>query len=237
MATIAEAIVETFLPSCCAICGAMLPFRGSRAGICASCWAAVLSHTPACPTCGDPETVAGSPCLTCQEAPPPWTAATSFGPYGGRLRELILLFKQGKRDELAAPLAGYLAAALRRSGWPAGDAVVPVPMWWGRRLRRGYNQAALLARRLARGLEVRDFDLLRRRRGTPQVGRARGERLRLSPRSFLARRPSPPRVLLVDDVLTTGATAAACTRALLRAGATEVRVLTLARTPRPGRIP
>jgi ComF family protein len=237
MASLAEAIIETFLPSCCAICGRALPSRGSRAGVCATCWESVAAHTPACPICGDPETIPGRPCLACQDDPPPWTAAASFGPYGGRLRDLILLLKQGKRDELAAPLAALLAGALERSGWPASDAVVPVPMWWGRRLRRGFNQAALLARGLARRLDLRAPDLLRRRRGGPQVGRARAQRLRLSSRSFIARRPAPPRVVLVDDVLTTGATAAACTRALQRAGATEVRVLTLARTPRPGRIP
>jgi ComF family protein len=169
--------------------------------------------------------------------PPPWCAAASFGAYEGTLRELVLLFKSRGRDELATPLAGLLLTAWQRAGWPMPDAVVAVPMRWARRLRRGYNQAELLARSLSRESGVPLVQPLRRRSRGTQVGGARGERLRLSAAAFPVRRPVTGCVVLVDDVLTTGATAAACTRALTRAGAGDVYVLTIARTPRPGRVP
>jgi len=237
MATLAEAFVRAALPACCALCTRALPWRGSAAGVCGSCWSSVREHTAACPRCGDPETIAGEPCLACREEEPPWRAAVAVGPYDGTLRELVLLCKQGRRDELARPLAHRLAAAFRRSGWPEVALFVPVPMWWGRRLRRGFNQAELLSREVARQLGGRSVAALSRRRGRPQVGRSRSERRRLSGSAFTARRPVAGDVVLVDDVLTTGATAAACTRALLAAGADAVYLLTVARTPRPGRIP
>jgi ComF family protein len=192
---------------------------------------------PLCPSCGAAEVASEEVCLTCRDAPPPWRAAVSFGPYGGTLRELILLFKRRGRDELAAPLTGFLLSAFRRAGWPAPDAVTAVPMTWIRRLRRGYNQAELLAGAVAHALGARRVRALRRRGGGSQVGRTRADRLRLAASAFAVRRSVGGRVLLVDDVLTTGATAAACARALRRAGADEVYVLAVAKTPQPGRVP
>lgn len=205
--------------------------------MCPGCWGGVREHTPVCPLCGDPDSTPGGPCLTCAGDPPAWRAASALGPYEGTLRDLVLLFKQGRRDELARPLAARLAGTLRRTGWPRPAAVVPVPMWWGRRLRRGFNQAELLARELAAVIGSRPVAALGRRRGSPQAGRGRRQRRLLSRSSFLARRPVAGDVLLIDDVLTTGATAAACARTLRAAGADGVYVLTLARTAPPGRIP
>ena len=233
-----EALTQTFLPSTCAICGAGLPWQGSRAGVCPTCWAGVVPHAgPTCAVCGNPEVEAEGPCLQCRTTPPPWRAAASFGPYDGALRELVLLFKRRGRDELAAPLTGLLLAAWRRAAWPRPNAVVAVPMTRFRRLRRGYNQAELLAQSLARELGVPFEHALRRRGRGTQVGGARSDRLRLSAAAFPVRRPVAGPVVLVDDVLTTGATAAACTRALKRAGAGAVYILTIAKTPQPGRIP
>jgi ComF family protein len=237
MASLAEALVRTVLPACCTACRSALPWRGSAAGVCPACWSAVRSHVPVCPRCGDPDSPPGEECLACRTAPPPWRAAAAFGPYEGTLRELVLLLKLSRRDELARPLGELLARTHRRAGWPRPAAVVPVPMWWGRRLRRGFNQADLLARELAAALGCRTAGALARRRGRPQAGLRRGERQRLAASAIIARRPVAGSVALVDDVLTTGATAAACTRALLAAGAAEVRVLTVARTAPPGRIP
>jgi ComF family protein len=233
-----EALAETFLPSTCALCGDGLPWRGSRAGVCRTCWAEVVPHAgPTCEVCGDPEVETEGSCLECRTTPPPWRAAASFAAYDGVLRELVLLFKSRGRDELAAPLTGLLLAAWRRAAWPHPDSVVAVPMTRIRRLWRGYNQAELLAGALARELGVPlEHPLRRRGRGT-QVGGARSDRLRLSSTAFPVRRPVTGTVVLVDDVLTTGATAAACTRALKRAGAGDVYILTIAKTPRPGRIP
>jgi ComF family protein len=237
MASIAEALVRTFLPACCVSCQCALPWKGSAAGVCAACWSAVREHVPACPRCGDPDSSPGEECLACRTEPPPWRGAAAFGPYEGTLRQLVLLLKQGRRDELARPLGRLLAGAYRRAGWPRPAAVVPVPMWWGRRLRRGFNQAALIAGELSAAIGTPVVELLARRRGRPQAGLGRGARRRLAPSAIAARRPVSGCLLLVDDVLTTGATAAACTRALLAAGARDVFVLTLARTAPPGRIP
>jgi ComF family protein len=212
--------------------------RGTRAGVCSTCWDGVLPHSGSlCPVCGTPEVTAGELCLACRIHPPPWHAAASFGPYSGVLRALVLLFKNRGRDDLAVPLADYLVAAQRRAGWETPTTVVPVPMTWGRCLRRGYNQAELVARELARKLCAPCARILRRRGRGTQVGGTRSERLRLSAAAFPVRSTVAGRVLLVDDVLTTGATAAACARSLRRAGAEKVYVLTIARTAQPGRIP
>jgi ComF family protein len=198
----------------------------------------VVPHTgPLCPSCGAAELASEEVCLTCRSTPPPWRAAVSFGPYAGTLRELILLFKRRGRDELAAPLAGLMMSALRGAAWPVPDTVAAVPMTWFRRLRRGYNQAELLAGAVAHALGARRVRALRRRGRGSQVGRTRADRLRLAASAFAAQGSIRGRVMLVDDVLTTGATVAACTRALRRAGADEVYVLTVAKTPQPGRIP
>ena len=232
-----DALASTFLPAVCGRCGLALG-AGHRASVCATCWNAILPHGgEMCPTCGRPELAEAGPCLVCRDAPPVWTAAASLGPYDGALRDLVLLLKMGKRDELAGPLADLLVRTWRRSVWPLPDSVVPAPMHWWRRWRRGFNQAELLAGALANLLRAPLQPVLRRHGGLPQVGRSRSERLKLSSRGFSTRHSVHGSILLVDDVLTTGATAAACTRALLRAGAAEVRILTLARTPDPRSLP
>ncbi len=238
MAKLAEALALTFLPSTCAICRGALAWSGSRAGICPGCWGRVARHTgPLCPVCGSPEVAAAEPCLACRTAPPPWRAAASVGPYEGALRDLVLLFKTRGRDEIAAPAGTMMADAFRRAGWSRPDAVVSVPMTWLRRLRRGYDQAELLGRAVARELELPFVRAMRRRGRGAQVGRSRSERLRLPAATFAVRRHVAGAVLLIDDVFTTGATAASCARALLGSGAKEIDVLTFARTPQPGRIP
>lgn len=238
MASLAEALAETFLPATCSVCGSPLPWRGSRGGVCGACWTAAHENPQgACPVCGDPDAAVSEPCLCCRATPPPWQAAASYGPYLGVLREIVVGFKHGRRDELCEPLATLMLEAHRRAEWLRPDTIVSVPVHWARRWIRGFDHAALLAADVAKGLGRPMVGALRRRRGGPQVGRTRPERLKLSETSFPVRRRVAGLVLLVDDVFTTGATAAACTRALLRAGAERVHVLTLARTPRPGRVP
>ncbi len=190
-----------------------------------------------CPVCGELGLAAAAPCLPCRVDPPPWTRATSFGAYAGTLRELVLLLKVGRRDELAAPLGDLVARSWRRSGFPAVDAVTSVPMRWGRRLLRGFDQAELLGRRLAARTGLPYRRLLRRVGRSRQTGRGRAARRSLPVREFAPRGDVPPAVALVDDVLTTGGTVSAASRALRRAGAANVYIVTLARTPRSGRIP
>jgi ComF family protein len=158
---------------------------------------------------------------------------------------VIRALKFRRLDYLGAHLARDLAevaaaeAAERAGGW---DLVVPVPLHWRRRWRRGYNQAERIARPLARLLGAPCAELLRRRRATrPQTGLARGERL-ANPRGAFTLRAGPMgrrrcrrleggRVLLVDDVVTTGATLRAAAEVLRRAGTREVVALAAARTP------
>lgn len=236
MAAFAEALAHVFLPSRCLSCGAGLRWRSSRAGVCSHCWSSLRPHAePLCQRCGAPTSV--GVCLDCRETPPPWDAAISFGPYEDTVRELLLLLKFGRRDELAEPLGEVLADVHDSSGWDRPDAIVSVPLPWTRRLHRGFNQAALLARPVARRLSVPQQPLLRRARSAPQVGRSRRQRLAAVATAFSARSNAPETVLLIDDVVTTGATARACSRALRAAGAKRVHVLTLARTPAPRRTP
>jgi predicted amidophosphoribosyltransferase len=125
-------------------------------------------------------------------------------------------------------LAGAMAALVAREGV---DAVTWAPTTAARRHRRGFDQAHLLARAVARRLRLRCVRTLRRRPGMAQTGRSLAER-RTGP-VFSARGPVPARILLIDDVVTSGATVAAAARALRGAGAAEVHVLAAARTARP----
>src|SRR5262249_42079662 len=149
----------------------------------------------------------------------------------GVLRELIHIYKYGRVETLARPLADFLRAALPSDEqW---DVVAAVPLHWRRKWQRGFNQSELLARDLARSSGATFVRALRRVKATPaQAGLSRTARRRNMAAAFQVRRPASidgRRVLLIDDVLTTGSTAAACARALKRAGATRVVVLTAAR--------
>lgn len=161
-------------------------------------------------------------------------AAYTYGSYEGTLQKLIQLFKYSGIHPLARPLGGLLVDAYPRS--EQIDVIVPVPMHWWRRWTRGFNQAELLAKEVAgrTGVPVRDA-ARRRRWTTPQAGLSNSSRRKNVSSSFEVPKPAAVRglrVLLVDDVFTTGATVSACAAALKRAGARRVSVLTLARADR-----
>jgi ComF family protein len=158
--------------------------------------------------------------------------------YGGPLADALRRFKYGGRAELAGPLGRRLAALAERELAGRVDRVVSVPLDRRRLLERGYDQAALLARPVARALGVPfDPDALARRRPTrPQAALDRERRMRNLDGIFVARRPLEGAVLLVDDVRTTGTTLAEAGRALLSGGAEEVRALVLAQAA-PSRAP
>ncbi len=160
--------------------------------------------------------------------------------YRGSGRRLVLGFKHGDRTELARPAARWMARAGRDLLAP-GTLIVPVPLHWRRLFRRRYNQSALLARALAAQTKLEACpDILRRTRHTgTQEGRGRDQRFQnldgaiaVHPRH--RERLRDCKVLLIDDVLTSGATLAACADACLAAGAADVDVLALARVVKDG---
>ena len=170
-------------------------------------------------------------CALCRSGLRGFDAAYSFGAYEGVLRELIHLYKYGKVRTLARPLSGLLAQALPRD--EAFDAAVPVPLYWRRRLQRGFNQAELLARGLSRRTGIPVVKALGRVRPTPtQAGLSNSARRQNVVKAFRARSVTGQRILLIDDVMTTGATAASCALALKQAGARRVALLTVARVDR-----
>jgi ComF family protein len=191
---------------------------------------------PRCDGCGLRLARAGLRCGACQATPPPFERACCAVDYGQPWDRLITAFKFHGRVELAGPLAERLYDALDADAraWP--HCVLPVPLAPARLAARGYNQAWELARRVAArvGAAADATALVRPLDSTPQAGLARAERLRNLARAFRVARPQAVagrRVVLVDDVLTTGATAIAATRALLDSGAAAVQVWALARTP------
>jgi ComF family protein len=161
-------------------------------------------------------------------------AAYSFGSYEGVLREWIHLYKYGRVKTMRRPLGELLAAALPRE--EHFDGVVPVPLHWRRRWQRGFNQSELLARGIGKRCGIPVVRALRRTRYTStQAGLSNtGRRVNVAA-AFAVRRGQAltgKRLLLIDDVLTTGSTAAACARVLRRAGAARIVLLTVARADR-----
>ena len=173
-------------------------------------------------------------CALCRLGLAGFDAVYSYGSYEGPLRQLIHLFKYSKVQPLAAPFGDFLARVLPRE--QSFDCVVPMPLHWRRRWERGFNQSELLAREIARRWNAPVNRAVKRVKATaPQAGLTNAKRRANVSGAFAMRRGvrlDGARVLLVDDVLTTGASAAACARVLKRAGAAHVAVLAVARTDR-----
>jgi competence protein ComFC len=173
-------------------------------------------------------------CALCRRGVRGFDAAYSFGFYENELRKLIHLFKYGRVQTLSKPLGRLLARALPRE--QSFDVIVPMPLHWRKRWQRGFNQAELLAREIGRRTHTPIENALRRVRNTEsQAGLTSAKRRKNVSGAFQIDRRAAldgRRVLLIDDVMTTGATASSCARALKRSGARHVTLLTLARADR-----
>jgi len=173
-------------------------------------------------------------CALCRLGLAGFDAVYTFGSYAGAMRALIHLFKFSRISTLARPLGAFLKRALPIE--QTFDVIVPMPLHWRRRWNRGFNQAELLAHEVARRSATPVRNLVKRRRATTaQAGLTNAKRRANVQGAFKIKpgvRLNGQRVLLVDDVFTTGATAAACARALKRAGAAHVTLLAVARTDR-----
>lgn len=234
-----KAALDALLPPLCLACQSVVDQPGM---VCPTCWAKLsFLGAPMCRSCGLPfphDVGASAECAACIADPPPWDRARAVFAYDETSRSLVLGFKHSDRLHAAPAFGRWLARAGAELVGEA-DIIAPVPLHWLRLALRRYNQSALLSHALAKTSGITCIpDLLTRTRRTPSQGKlGRAERLKNVAGAFRLReryreRVEGKRVLLVDDVLTTGATARACVKALTSAGASAVDVVTLARVVR-----
>src|ERR1700739_4316187 len=236
---IGRALVDGVLPPRCLCCGEIVDEPDA---LCGRCWGGITFFTPPwCVLCGLPfphPMGEDALCGGCARERPAWDQARAVLRYDKTSRRLVLGLKHGDRTHIAAAFGRWM----HRNGGEVlagADLLVPVPLHWTRLFQRRYNQAALLAQavRAAGGPQVAADWLVRRRR-TPMQGHLGPAARERNVRGAFAMRPrcslSGKRVVIVDDVMTTGATVEECARVLRRAGAASVGVLTLARALRTG---
>jgi len=232
-------VIDGVLPPRCLHCGATVDEPDA---LCGQCWAGITFFAPPyCAICGLPfphPMGDGAVCADCARERASWQRARAVLRYDKHSRRLVLSLKHGDRTHLAKALGRWM----HRAGGDVlegADLLVPVPLHWTRLFARQYNQAAMLAHAIhaAGGPPVAPDWLVRRRR-TPSQGRlgplARARNVRGAFALRKGRDVHGKRLVIVDDVLTTGATVEECARVLRREGAAFVGVLTLARAVRAG---
>ena len=210
------------------------------AGLCGPCWreTAFIGGT-VCDRCGVPlpgnDVSEMAHCDACMTDPPPWVQGRSALLYRGIGRKIVLGLKHGDRQEIARPAALWMARAVAKT-LPEDTLIAPVPLHWLRLVKRRYNQSALLGKALARETgQSWCPDLLQRlRRTQPLEGKTRAERFAMLEGAITvhpkrAERLQGRSVLIVDDVMTSGATLCSAAKACIDAGAGSIRVVTLAR--------
>jgi ComF family protein len=235
LAAWAQGLAHLIFPGHCLICGSAIP--PATDGLCFPCNQALTTDiSPTCPRCAatvGPYAAAVDGCIHCRPHKLAFDVARRLGPYRGPLREIVLRMKRPMGEGLAGLVAQRWVD--RDAVWFSGlqlQAIVPVPLHWRRHLIRGYNQSAALARALAvrLGVPIRTRWLRRIRHTPQQVGQSIAQRKENVHGAFRSRANLAGRVLLlVDDVMTTGATASEAARALKQSGARFVAVAALAR--------
>ena len=245
----AREALRTLLPSWCIVCDRELPWTGRTASCCGDCWESLPRITGAkCVSCALPLPVLGPQssdlgsddrgpstedsirCIPCQLDPGDLLFCDAWGRYSGALEKVLHAFKFERHDFLDEPLASLLENLVVDR--EAFDAIVPVPMSRAKERKRGYNQAERLARALGRRINVKTELLLTKpgERATQSL-LPRSERSSNVRGAFVASpKATDKAILLVDDICTTGETLRACAKELLRAGASRVAAVTLAKT-------
>ena len=220
-------ILNLLFPSTCTVCHAPVLER-RWGGACPECWSSLIRlEPPFCPKCGEPAPAIEGLCGPCLRGDHHFDFARSALLFTPALREIIHHLKYADRVSLARPLGDMLKRCFEQEGFE-GNLLVPVPLHRSRERVRGFNQAELIASRIGLPIATR---LLRRRKNTPsQTGLTRNERKRNLAGAFEIRGEAAGcRIILVDDVYTTGSTMNEIARTLKQAGAERVEVLTVAR--------
>ena len=227
---VADSVIAALLAPACAVCSTLVdePLSGC---VCRNCWNAIRPITPPlCDGCGDPLSRGDDVCEDCGRSERAVTRARAIGQYDGVLRDVIHSFKYDKRHSLARPLA-HLMRVRGAAVLEAADCIIPVPLHWRREYQRGFNQSRALSQHL--GLPVLNA-LARTRHTRAQVELAADRRYSNVANAFALRgrwqrHINGARVVIVDDVSTTGATLESCAHVLKAFGASEVYALTAAR--------
>jgi len=243
-----EASLELLFPATCSVCGVRLGWGEQTKGpVCTACWGQVrLIQPPICSICGQPLSDEVSrdsveeimiKCSSCKECSPVFSRARSIFYYEGPIRHLIHEFKYRGKVSVGKFLARSIVSLWDscQVGIPSPDCIVPVPIGIKKLRQREFNQSLILARQIGKLLKVPvyPFALKRVKEVAPQMKLSREERMRNVQNAFQVRNERKVcgrRVLLVDDVFTTGATARECSLVLRQKGVREVSVLTLARS-------
>ncbi len=233
----AAALMASVFPPTCVLCGAPGRTTGGAIDLCAGCAAELPENRECCAQCAVPFATTmpvGARCASCQGRPPPFDLSLSAFRYEGAVRSLIAGAKFRGRLNLTRLLGRCLADRIRELSVPRPQVLIPVPLHASRLRTRGYNQASEIARVVGRALDLpmESACCVRIQPTPPQAGLDEQARRRNIRGAFLVQDPLPWRhVAILDDVVTTGSTVAELSRLLRRAGASQIQVWAVARTP------
>lgn len=220
-------LLNLFFPSICPICSKRSDYYKYNP-ICSHCWTAIQKYTgPACRVCGIPSVSEQTTiCSTCLEIRQPFSKILYYGLYEGTLRKAVHLLKFNRIKRLASPISKLLLEL----PIPKSDLIIPVPLHLKRLREREFNQTALIGHYLSKELKIQLIvsNLIKTRETPPQTFLNKKERLRNVKKAFSAHGISGADILLIDDVITSGATVRECSEALINSAAKSVTVVALA---------